>query len=212
MSRYYSNIMELLRTDHPDLSAWTIICANERAVDPVQYLIHSELGGILPRVEGLSSYLTGKNSERLNLQPVPGDEQLLYFIQFIVERFPEDSYTARRAANLLPLITKLAQYNISRETIFGSERFTEDEWNKLAEYLETAQAFRVWLSKQNLFMPELEAASLEAISPGEKDVFIGLPEITPVTGRFYHKIRKDRLFIDQPLFGADLSGPDTKGR
>ena len=48
MSRYSEKIIELLRTDHPDLSAWTIICASERAVDPVQYLIHSELGGILP--------------------------------------------------------------------------------------------------------------------------------------------------------------------
>jgi len=208
MSRFDKNIIELLRVDHPDLSAWTIICANERAVDPLQYLIHSGLGGILPRVESLDSYLTGKNTERLNLQPVPADEQLLYFIQFIAERFPDDSYAARRAAHLLPLMTKLAQYNISRETIFGSERFTEDEWNKLEEYLETAQAFRVWLSKLNFFMPELETAALEAISPGEKDVFIGLPEITPVTGRFYHKIRKDRLFIDQPLFGADLSGPE----
>jgi len=60
MSRFDKNIIELLRGDHPDLSAWTIICANERAVDPVQYLIHSGLGGILPRVESLDSYLTGK--------------------------------------------------------------------------------------------------------------------------------------------------------
>lgn len=206
MSRFDKNIIELLRSDHPDLSAWKIICANDRAVDPVQYLIHSELGGILPMVEGLNAYTTGKSGKRLNLQPVPGDEQLLYFIQFIYERFPDDPYPARRAGQLLPLITKLAQYNISRETILGAERFTEDEWNKLKEYLDTAQAFREWLSKLNLFMPELELAALDAISPGEKDVFIGLPEITPATGRFYRKIRKDRLFIDQPLFGADLSG------
>ena len=46
----------------PDLSGWTIICASDRAVDPVQYLIHSELGGILPKVEGLNSYITGKIS------------------------------------------------------------------------------------------------------------------------------------------------------
>ena len=70
MSQYSENIIELLRADHPDLSAWTIICASDRAVDPVQYLIHSELGGILPKVEGLNSYITRKSSERLKLEPV----------------------------------------------------------------------------------------------------------------------------------------------
>ena len=54
MSQYSEKLIEFLRNDHPDLSDWTIICASERAVDPVQYLIHSELGGILPKVEGLN--------------------------------------------------------------------------------------------------------------------------------------------------------------
>lgn len=208
MSRYSKNIIELLRADHPDLSAWTIVCASDRAVDPVQHMIHTELGGILPRVEGLNAYVTRKSSEQLNLQPVPGDEQLLYFIRFIAEKFPDEPYPARRAAGLLPLMTKLAEYNISRETIYGAERFTEDEWNRLEEYLETAQAFRKWLSKINFFLPELEMAALGKITPGEKEVFIGLPAITPVTERFYRRISKDRLFIDPPLFGNDLSGPE----
>lgn len=208
MSQYSEKIIELLRIDHPDLSAWTIICANERAVDPLQHLIHSKLGGILPQVESLDSYITKKISNKLNLHPVPGEEQLLLFIQFLAERFPDEQYPARRAASLLPLIAKLAEYNIGRDTIFGAERFTEDEWNRLEEYLETAQDFREWLSKINLFVPELEISLLDGITPGEKEVFIGLPEITPVTECFYRKISKERLFIDKPLFGTDLSGPD----
>lgn len=208
MSQYSEKIIELLRIDHPDLSAWTIICANERAVDPLQHLIHSKLGGILPQVESLDSYITKKISNKLNLHPVPGEEQLLLFIQFLAERFPDEQYPARRAASLLPLIAKLAEYNIGRDTIFGAERFTEDEWNRLEEYLETAQDFREWLSRINLFVPELEISLLDGITPGEKEVFIGLPEITPVTECFYRKISKERLFIDKPLFGTDLSGPD----
>jgi hypothetical protein len=196
MSRYSEKIIELLSIDHPDLSAWTIICVNERAVDPLQHLIHSKLGGILPQVESLDSYITKKISSKLNLHPVPGEEQLLLFIQFLAERFPDEQYPARRAASLLPLIAKLAEYNIGRDTIFGGERFTEDEWNRLEEYLETAQDFREWLSKINLFVPELEISLLDAITPGEKEVFIGLPEITPVTECFYRKISKERLFID----------------
>ncbi|MDD5523644.1 MAG: PD-(D/E)XK nuclease family protein [Smithella sp.] len=208
MSQYSEKIIELLRIDHPDLSAWTIICANDRAVDPMQHLIHSNLGGILPRVESLDSYITKKTGNKLTLHPVPGEEQLLLFIQFLAERFPDEQYPARRAASLLPLITKLAEYNIGRDTIYGAERFTEDEWNRLDEYLETAQAFRKWLSKVKFFMPQLEIAALDEITPGEKELFIGLPEITPVTERFYRKIKKERLFIDQPLFGSDLSGPE----
>ena len=209
MSPYSEKLIEFLRNDHPDLSAWTIICANERAVDPVQYLIHSELGGILPKVEGLNSYITKKIVERLNLQPLSDDERLFYFISFFAERYPDKPYPARRAASLLPLIAKLAEYNIGRNNIFGAERFTEEEWNRLEEYLETAHGFRVWLSSANLFMRELEIAQLDEITPGEKEIFIGLPEITPVTERFYRKISKERLFIDQPLFGLELAGRDS---
>ena len=133
-----------------------------------------ELGGILPKVEGLKSYIARNIGASSNLQPLPGDERLLYFIQFIAEKFPDEPYPARRAAVLLPLIAKLSEYNIRRDTISGAERFTEDEWNRLEEYLETAKAFRAWLSKKNLFMPELELARLDKITPGEKEIFIGL--------------------------------------
>jgi len=208
MSQYSEKLIELLRNDHPDLSGWTIICASERAVDPVQHLIHSELGGILPKVEGLNSYITHKISENSNLKPLPGDERLLYFIQFIAERFPDETYPSRRAAGLLPIIANLSEYNIGRDTISGSERFTEDEWDRLEEYLDTAQAFREWLSGRNLFMTELEVAWLDEITPGENEIFIGLPEITPVTERFYRKIRRERLFIDKPLCGLELAGTD----
>ncbi len=40
MSQYLENLIDLLRKDHPDLSGWTIICASDRAVDPLQNLIH----------------------------------------------------------------------------------------------------------------------------------------------------------------------------
>jgi RecB family exonuclease len=208
MPQYSKTLIGLLRDDHPDLSSWTIICASERAVDPVQHLIHRELGGILPKVEGLNSYITNKISENSNFTPMPGDERLLYFIQFIAERFPDEMYPARKAAGLLPLITNLSEYSIQRDTISGSERFTEDEWDRLEEYLQTARSFRGWLSKKNLFMPELELARFDKITPGEKEIFIGLPEITPVTDRFYRKIRRERLFIDKPLCGLELAGTD----
>jgi RecB family exonuclease len=208
MSQYSGKLMEFLRNDYPDLSAWAIICANDKAVDPVQHLIRCDLGGILPQVESFKSYITKKITERSKLQPLLDDERLLYFISFIAERFPDQPYPARHAASLLPLISKLAEYNISKNNIFGAERFTEDEWNRLEEYLETAQAFRVWLSAINLFMPELEIARLDEITPGEKEIFIGLPEITPVTERFYRKISKEQLFIDKPIFGLELSGLD----
>ena len=209
MPQYSQKIIELLRVDYPDLSAWTIICANDRAVDPVQHYIHSRLGGIMPRVESVDAYITGKISGKLKLHPVTGDEQLLLFIEFLAQRFPDEPYPARRAAHLLPLLLKLAEYNIGRKTIFGTERFTEDEWNRLEDYLETAQAFRKWLSKKNLFLTELELSLLESVTPVEKEVFIGLPAMTPVTERFYRKISKERLFIDPPLFGADLSALET---
>jgi hypothetical protein len=209
MAQYSKKLIEILRGDHPDLSGWTIICASERAVDHVQHMIHSELGGILPRVEGLNTYITRNVSANSKFLPLPGDERLLYFIQFIAERFPDEQYPTRRATVLLPIIAKFSEYNIKMDTILGAERFTDDEWNKLEQYIETTQTFREWLSKINFFMPELEIAGLDDITPGEKDIFIGLPEITPVTDRFYRKISKERLFIDEPLFGLELSGPDN---
>ena len=207
MSQYAVALIELLRSSYPDLSGWTVICSSEKAVDPVQHLIHSELGGILPRVEGLPSYVTNKVADSFNLKPLPDDERLLYFIQFIAAIFPKEAYPSRRASFLLPLLGKLAAYNINRDTIYGAERFTDDEWRRLEEYLEIAQAFRKWLSERNLFLPQLEAARLDVITPGEKEIFIGLPEITPVIDRFYRKIRKERLFFDKPLYSRELAAP-----
>ncbi len=209
MAQYSKKLIDVLKSDHPDLSGWTIICASERAVDPVQHIIHTELGGILPKVEGLNSYVTRNVSANSKFQPLTADERLLYFILFIAERFPDESYPTRRAAAVLPLIAKFAEYNIKIDTILGAERFTDEEWNRLEEYIETAQAFRAWLAKINLFLPELELARLDDITPGEKEIFIGLPEITPVTDRFYRKITGERLFIDKPLFGLELSGPNN---
>lgn len=207
MAQYSEKLIKLLRNDYPDLSAWTIICASERSVDPVQYFIHSELGGILPKIEGFNSYITKKISANSNLQPLLGEERLLYFTRFIAENLPEETYPARRASVLLTHIAKLSQYQIGRDTIYGAERFTEDEWIRLEEYLETAEAFRKWLAGINLFMPELETARLDEIIPAEKEIFIGLPEITPVTERFYKKIGKERFFVPKPLFGYELAGP-----
>ena len=199
----------LLKKDHPDLSGWTIICASERAVDPVQHLIHSRLGGILPRVEGLPAYLNSKISEQKPWHPVPGDETLLYLIQFIAEGFPGEKAPARRAAAQLPLITRLSEYQVGRQTISGSERFTPERWEQFEQYLETAEGFRRWLSRKNLFMVELEAGRLDEILPGDREIFIGLPELTPSRERFYRKMKQERLFIDPPLYGPEAAAADS---
>ncbi len=201
---YSQKIIELLRADYPDLSGWTIVCANDRTVDPAQQYLHSRLGGIMPRVESFDAYLTRKISGKLKLHPVSGDEQLLLFIQYLAKRFPDEPYPARRAAHLLPLLLKLAEYNISRKTIFGAERFTDDEWSRLEEYFDMAQDFRKWLTRKNLFLPELELSLLADLTPSDNEVFVGLPAMTPVTERFYRRISKEKLFIEPPLFGADL--------
>jgi len=153
--QYLQKMIDLLYKDYPDFSAWTIVCANDRAVDPLQHFIHSRLGGILPRVESLGAYLAGKIVGMLKLHPVSSDEQLLFFIEYLTQRFPEELHPARRAAHLLPLLLKLAEYHISRKTIFGAERFTEEEWSRLEEYLDTLQDFRKWLAGKNLFFPQL---------------------------------------------------------
>lgn len=208
MSLHWEKIIQLLRGDHPDLSHWTLICAVERAVDPLQYLIHRELGGMLPKVMDLDAYLAEKLGLRLNLRSLPGDEQLVFFIQFMAEQFPEEPFPVRRASIMLPMISKLSQYHITKDTIAGCERFTEEEWRKLEESLDTAQAFREWLGKRGFFMAALEANRLDELTPGEQELFVGLPEMTAVHDRFYRRLRRDRLFIDKPLFGLQLAGVD----
>ncbi|MEN6507984.1 MAG: PD-(D/E)XK nuclease family protein [Smithella sp.] len=208
MSQYLEKLIGLLRKDHPDLSRWTIICASDMAVDPLQNLIHRELGGILPKIEGFRSYVAGRIGRHMKLKPVPPDEVLFYFIQFIAQRFPDEAYPARRAAGLLPLIAKLSEYNIGRDTIWGSERFTEVEWERIEEYLDMAQGFREWLSRLDFFMTELEMSRFDEMVPSEKEIFVGLPEITPVTERFYRKIREEKLWLDRPLYGLGLEGKE----
>ncbi|HPC85145.1 MAG TPA: PD-(D/E)XK nuclease family protein [Smithellaceae bacterium] len=202
-------LIALLQKDHPDLSGWTLVCASDRAVDPVQQRIHDRLGGILPRVEGIRAYLDRKIGEQKSWYPVPADEILLYWIQFIAESFPEEKIPVRRAANRLPLVARLAEYQVGKETIAGSERFTSEQWEQLEQYLETAKGFRRWLSRKKLFWAELEAVRFDEILPDDREIFIGLPELTPPRERFYRKIKKERLFVDPPLFGPEpaAAGP-----
>lgn len=196
-------LIALLQKDYPDLSGWTVVCASDRAVEPMQHLVHGRLGGILPRVEGLHAYLNRKISEQKPWHPAPGDEALLYLTQFITENFPGEMAPARRAAAQLPLMTRLAEYQVGRQTIAGSERFTSGQWEQFEKTLEAAEGFRRWLARKNVFLAELEADRLDGILPGDREIFVGLPELTPPKERFYRKIKKERLFIDPPLYGPE---------
>ena len=49
MSEYSEKIIELLCVDHPDLSSWTIICANERAMILYSILSTANLAGYFRR-------------------------------------------------------------------------------------------------------------------------------------------------------------------
>ncbi len=82
MPQFSQRIIELLRADYPDLSAWTIVCANDRAVDPMQHYIHSRLGGIMPRVENLDAYITGKISGKLKRILYPVMSSCCYSLSF----------------------------------------------------------------------------------------------------------------------------------
>ena len=211
MTQYSKEIIEIVRKDHPDLSSWSIICANDRAVAPVQYMIHCELGGILPAVRSFDSYTAGKIASLLGLAEVSGDERLFFFTEFIDGYFPDEPRPARLAGAVLPLITKMVAYGVDKGAIAGSDRLTEEQWDRLNMYMDAARAFREWLGKKKLFMAELEAALIDKITPGEREIFIGLPEMTPVRERFYKKIRKERLFIGRPLFSNRLVGIDAPG-
>lgn len=211
MTQYSKEIIETLRRDHPDLSSWSIICASETAVAPVQYMIHRELGGILPTVGSFDSYAAGKIASLLGLAQVPGDERLLYFTEFIAGYFPDEPRPARLAGAVLPLITKMAAYGVKKGTIAASDRLTDEQWESLMLYLDMASAFREWLGEKKLFMAELEAGRAGDIVPGDREIFVGLPEMTPSRERFYKKINAERLFVGRPLFGRQLAGIDAPG-
>jgi len=44
---------------------------------------------------------------KIEFSAVPGDEQLLYFIQFIAEKFPAEPYPARAPQAFCPLSPNL---------------------------------------------------------------------------------------------------------
>jgi len=167
------------------------------APDPRKARRHSSPGG------GASCLLQPEDQRAKALAFGAGREALLTLIQFIAESFPGEKAPARRAAAQLPLITRLAEYQVGRQTIPGSDRFTPAQWEQLEQTLETAEGFRRWLSRKNLFLAELEAGRINEILPGDREIFIGLPELTPPREKFYRKIKKDRLFIDPPLYGPE---------
>ena len=66
------------------------------------------------------------------------------------------------------------------------------------------EAFRAHLAAEGLFYPPFEAARFAELTPGERELFVGLPLMTPVSQRFLQPHPPERLLVDAPLFGPHM--------
>jgi hypothetical protein len=196
-------LIEGLRSHYPDMGGFTIVSMTGRGRDFLHHLVHTRIGGLLPTVQAFDDYRTGRIAEATGRTPVPEEEALLRFHalrrgQSAVPQPPADSQ------RLLSFLAAIAEFSVTIGELRSLERIGPEQLARLDDLFGTMEAFRSRLATEGLFYPPIEATRLADLSPGEGELFVGLPLMTPADQRFFGRIPRDRLFVDAPLFGPHM--------
>jgi hypothetical protein len=196
-------LVKQLRAHYPDMSRFTVVSMTGRGRDLLHYLIHTRIGGLLPTILSFDDYQTRRIAEATGRIAVAEDEA---FIRFHALRCREQGVSLPPADSqrLLSFLATIAEFSLSVAELGALDRIASEQLDRIDWFFATMEAFRALLAAEGLFYPPFEAGRFAELLPGDGDFFVGLPLMTPVNQRFFSRIRRDRLFIDAPLFGRNM--------
>lgn len=197
------DLIERLRAHYPDMSGFTVVSMTDRGRDFLHHLVHTRIGGLLPAVLSFDDYRTRRISEATGRTAVPEDEAFLHFhaLRCREEGRPLPPADTRR---LLTFLTTIAEFSVTVDELRALDRIGPEQLDRIDRFFETLEAFHARLAAGGLFYPPIEAARFAELAPGNGELFVGLPLMTPGSERFYSLIPPDRRFVDAPLFGPHM--------
>jgi hypothetical protein len=196
-------LIERLRVHYPDMSGFTAVSMTGRGRDFLHHLVHIRIGGLLPTILSFDDYRTRRIAEATGRMALPEDEA---FLRFHALRYREEGRFLPPAdtQRLLSFLTTIAEFSVNIGELRALDRIGHEQLDRIDRFFTTMEAFRARLAAEGLFYPPFEAARFADLTPGDRDFFIGLPLMTPVSQRFFSLIPRDRLFVDAPLFGPHM--------
>ena len=196
-------LIERLRAHYPDMSGLTAISMTGRGRDFLHHLVHTRIGGLLPTILSFDDYRTRRIAEATGRMAVPEDEA---FLRFHGLRCREEGRSLPPAdtQRLLSFLTTIAEFSVTIAELRTLDRIGPEQLDRIDRFFAQMEAFRARLASEGLFYPPFEAARFADLTPGDGELFFGLPLMTPVNQRFFSRIPRDRLFVDAPLFGPHM--------
>ncbi|MBN2438536.1 MAG: PD-(D/E)XK nuclease family protein [Deltaproteobacteria bacterium] len=196
-------LIERLRAHHPDMSRFTVISMTGRGRDLLHHLVHTRIGGLLPAILSFDEYKIRRIAKATGRTAMPEDEA---FLRFHGLRRQEQGVSLPPAdtQRLLTFLATIAEFSVSGKELYALDRIAPEQRERIDRFFAAMETFRALLADEGRFYPPFEEALFAGLTPGDREFFVGLPLMTPVSRRFFSCIPNDRLFIDPPLFGPHM--------
>jgi CRISPR/Cas system-associated exonuclease Cas4 (RecB family) len=200
-------IKDLMERGYPDCSDLTFIVSAERGRGFVQNFAHRSVGGILPSFKSYDEYKAEVLSQKMGLKRLERSEELVYLVLFLLRKKPGAAENAGVAAfNMLPAMRYARLFSLERENLKNLKGIRKEQEDKIDELFDTMIEFDRFLEGLGMFMPVLREQEFLEHLPAEKDFFVNLPLLTPVSRTFYRKIPPERKLVDIPVYADGFKG------
>jgi len=196
-------LIERLRAHYPDMSGFTIVSLTGRGRDFLHHLVHTRIGGLMPKIISFDDYRSRRIAEATGRTALSEEEALLRFHALLrrEDGFPSVPADTQRLLSFLAAIT---EFSVEIKELQALDRIGPDQLDRIDRFFSILDTFRTRLAGEGLFYPPLEAGRLADLAPSDNDLFFGLPIMTPANERFFRRIPPDCFFADAPLFGPHM--------
>jgi len=200
-------LCDTLRPHHPDYTAFTVVSMSGAGRDSAHYLLHRELGGLMPAVLEFDDYKSRRIAEKTGRVPISEDEAFVRFHATHREHRKEKKLpppTLTDTERLMQFLSLIARFSVTEEELGRLDRIGPEQRERIAGFFSVMVSFREALAKEDRFYSPFEEQVFAELSPRENELFVGLPVMTPAHERFFSRIPEKSRFIDAPLFGPAM--------
>jgi len=160
----------------------------------------------MPQIVPFEQYKKNRLEESRGLVAMEEEEAFVRFHLFC--RSKGRTKEPEESEQLFSFLRLLSRFSVSLEELRNLDRLTPEQWEKIEGIFSLREEFRSHLAKESRAYIPFEEHFFRTLTPRKKDLFVGLPLLTPVHEAFLAKIPKENLFLPEALFGPQF--PDEE--
>ncbi|MCX7788720.1 MAG: PD-(D/E)XK nuclease family protein [Spirochaetes bacterium] len=198
-SSSFDRLVEVLAPYHPIYADFTIVALDDRSRDGIHYFLHKKLGGLMPQIVPFEQYKRERFEGSCGLVVIEEEEAFVRFHLFC--RSKDRTKRPEESEQLFSFLRLLSRFSVSQEELQTLDRLTPEQGRKIEDIFSLLYEFREFLKKEHRSYLPFEEEFFRSLIPREKDLFVGLPLLTPVHEAFLAKVPKEKLFVPEASFG-----------